>query len=137
VAVANVSSAPPVGPRIDDVLAHYRSVRDALRVVERQRAVVTGDPASSYFGLAEFDFDQVLRLARAELDREIVFAVVAATETVLFRDFFRRVERREKTQIRLAMKSLYRDRGDQVTLNDLLVLWTGTGCVTGQVLDRM
>lgn len=110
-------------PKPNQVLAHYRRTLAALRVVERTQRAATAEPSSPYFGLAEQEFVNALRETRQELDQQVVMMLVASAEAALVRDYSRRLGRREKTGVRLAMQALQANTGDRVGLGQLLKVW--------------
>ncbi len=118
-----MNAALAEAPTPNFVLANYRRALAALRVVERTPRAATTDPASPYFGLAEHELVKDLRATREELDQQVVMMLVASAEAALMRDYHRRLARREKTGVRLAMKDLPVDTRDGVKLGPLLRIW--------------
>lgn len=119
-------SLPP-WPRPLELLEYHARVVEALVALGRQRATVSQDPKSQFFGKSLPDFEEALRQTREELDAQVVMAQIAACEGTLRTDFSVRIRAKTKDAIRKQFRDLEKKHGRWVRIDDIIELWKTNG----------
>lgn len=118
----------------DHIWSYYEQSIEAI--VALGSAVASGShPQPLFVGMTPAEINAVLVEMRAELDRQVSFALVASFEATLRVDFWGRVHDRRKDGPGAEFMALARNYEERVRLDDILDVWNKHSTPPGRAGD--